>query len=128
MTVCYDLRCPELFRALAAAGAQILTVPAAFTAITGRAHWEPLLRARAIENQAFVIAAGQIGTHATGTDSHGHSMIVDPWGVVLAEAPDEEAVVVVDLDFAALARIRRDLPALEHRRADLFGEARGGAV
>ena len=129
MTVCYDLRFPELFRALAAAGAQILTVPAAFTAITGRAHWEPLLlRARAIENQAFVIAAGQIGTHATGTDSHGHSMIVDPWGVVLAEAPDEEAVVVVDLDFAALARIRRDLPALEHRRADLFGEARGGAV
>ncbi len=128
MAVCYDVRFPELFRALATAGAQILTVPAAFTAITGRAHWEPLLRARAIENQAFVIAAGQIGTHATGTDSYGHSMIVDPWGVVLAEAPDEEAVIVVDLDFAGLARIRRDLPALEHRRTDLFGEARGGLV
>ncbi len=121
MTVCYDLRFPELFRALGRAGAEILTVPAAFTAITGRAHWEPLLRARAIENQAFVIAAGQIGTHATGTDSHGHSMIIDPWGVVLAEAPDEEAVIVVDLDFAELARIRRELPALAHRRADIFG-------
>lgn len=128
MTVCYDVRFPELFRALGAAGAEILTVPAAFTAITGRAHWEPLLRARAIENQAFVIAAGQIGTHATGTDSYGHSMIVDPWGVVLAEAPDEESVVVVDLDFTELARIRRELPVLRHRRADLFGEGRGGAL
>lgn len=121
MTVCYDLRFPELFRALTLAGAQILTVPAAFTATTGNAHWEPLLRARAIENQAFVIAAGQIGAHATGTASHGHSMIVDPWGVILAEAPDGEAVVVADLDFAAAARIRRDLPALEHRRSDIFG-------
>ncbi len=121
MSVCYDLRFPELFRALSRAGAEILTVPAAFTAITGPAHWEPLLRARAIENQAFVIAAGQIGMHATGTESHGHSMIIDPWGVVLAEAPDEEAVIVVDLDFGVMARIRRDLPALQHRRDDVFG-------
>ncbi len=121
MSVCYDLRFPELFRAMSSGGAQILTVPAAFTAVTGRAHWEPLLRARAIENQAFVIAAGQTGTHATGTASYGHSMIIDPWGVVLAEAPDGENVIVVDLDFAELVRIRRDLPALEHRRSDLFG-------
>lgn len=121
MSVCYDLRFPELFRAMSSAGAQIMTVPAAFTSVTGHAHWEPLLRARAIENQAFVIAAGQTGTHATGTTSHGHSMIVDPWGVVLAEAPDGEAVIVVDLDFTELARIRRDLPALEHRRSDIFG-------
>ncbi len=121
MAVCYDLRFPELFRALTFAGAQILTVPAAFTATTGKAHWEPLLRARAIENQAFVVAAGQIGAHATGTDSHGHSMIVDPWGVILAEAADEETVIVAQLDFAELGRIRRDLPALTHRRADIFG-------
>jgi predicted amidohydrolase len=121
MTVCYDLRFPELFRALTVAGAQILTVPAAFTESTGRAHWEPLLRARAIENQAFVIAAGQVGTHATGTASHGHSMIIDPWGVILAEAPNGEAVVAADLDFAELARIRRELPALDHRRVDVFG-------
>jgi predicted amidohydrolase len=119
MSVCYDLRFPELFRALAARGAEIMTVPAAFTETTGRAHWEPLLRARAIENQAFVIAAGQVGLHVTGTASHGHSMIVDPWGVVLAEAGDGEGVIVADLDFAELARIRRELPALMHRRAGL---------
>ena len=123
MTVCYDLRFPELFRALTVAGAQILTVPAAFTATTGKAHWEPLLRARAIENQAFVIAAGQTGTHATGTDSHGHSMIIDPWGAILAEATDEETVIVADLDFAGLRQIRQDLPVLAHRRADIFGGA-----
>ena len=120
MSVCYDLRFPELYRALTVAGAQILTVPAAFTATTGKAHWEPLLRARAIENQAFVIAAGQIGTHATGTDSHGHSMIIDPWGVILAEARDDQTTILADLDFTELARIRRDLPALAHRREDLF--------
>jgi deaminated glutathione amidase len=123
MTVCYDLRFPELFRALTIAGAQILTVPAAFTETTGLAHWEPLLRARAIENQVFVIAAGQIGTHATGTASHGHSMIIDPWGVILAEAADDQTTILADLDFTELERIRRDLPALEHRRADLFDTA-----
>ena len=120
LSVCYDLRFPELYRHLTRAGAEILSVPSAFTAVTGQAHWEPLLRARAIENQAYVIAAGQIGTHATGTASHGHSMIVDPWGVVLAEAPDEETVVVADLDFAKLADIRDRLPALRHRRHDML--------
>lgn len=123
MSVCYDLRFPELFRALTFAGAQILTVPAAFTTTTGNAHWEPLLRARAIENQAFVIAAGQVGTHATGTDSHGHSMIINAWGVILAQATDDQAVIVADLDFAELRRIRYDIPVLTHRRADIFGAA-----
>jgi deaminated glutathione amidase len=121
LSVCYDLRFPELYRRLALAGAEILTVPSAFTAHTGRDHWEPLLRARAIENQAFVIAAGQVGRHANGTVSHGRSMIVDPWGLVLAQAPDEEAVVVADLDFDRLARVRATLPALRHRRADVYG-------
>lgn len=121
MSVCYDLRFPELYRRLAVAGAEILTVPAAFTAATGKDHWEPLLRARAIENQAFVIAPNQIGTHANGTVSHGRSMIVDPWGVVLAQASDEETAIVADLDFALLARVRERLPALRHRRADVYG-------
>jgi predicted amidohydrolase len=121
MSVCYDLRFPELYRELATRGAEILAVPAAFTATTGKDHWEPLLRARAIENQAFVIAPNQIGRHANGTSSHGRSMIVDPWGVVLAQAPDEECVIVADLDFALLADVRKRLPALEHRRPDVCG-------
>jgi deaminated glutathione amidase len=121
MSVCYDLRFPELYRRLVLAGADILTVPSAFTAATGRDHWEPLLRARAIENQAFVLAAGQVGTHVDGSVSHGRSMIVDPWGVVLAQAGDAETVVVADLDFAALDDIRRRLPALRHRRPDVYG-------
>lgn len=120
MSVCYDLRFPELFRELASRGAEILAVPAAFTAATGKDHWEPLLRARAIENQAFVIAPNQIGRHASGTSSHGRSMIVDPWGVVLAQAPDEECVVTADLDFALLRDVRKRLPALEHRRPDIY--------
>ena len=120
MSVCYDLRFPELYRRLAVAGAEILVVPAAFTEVTGRAHWETLLRARAIENQAFVIAAGQVGRHADGTVSHGHSMVVDPWGTVLAEVPEGEGVAVATLDFGELADIRRRLPALAHRRDDVY--------
>lgn len=120
MTVCYDLRFPELYRRLAVAGAQILVVPAAFTRPTGRAHWETLLRARAIENQAFVVAAGQVGEHADGTASYGHSMIVDPWGVVLAEAGEGEGLALATLDFDALADVRARLPALAHRRPDLY--------
>jgi predicted amidohydrolase len=123
LSVCYDLRFPELYRGLADRGAEILTVPSAFTAATGKDHWEPLLRARAIENQAFVIAAGQSGTHPNGNVSHGRSMVVDPWGVVLAQAPDGEAVAVADLDFARLREVRERLPALRHRRRDVFGEA-----
>jgi predicted amidohydrolase len=121
MSVCYDLRFPELYRRLAIEGAQVIVVPSAFTSATGRDHWEPLLRARAIENQAFVIAANQFGGHDDGTVSHGRSMIVDPWGVVLAQAPDGEGVVVADLDFGRLASVRERLPALEHRRPDVYG-------
>lgn len=127
MSVCYDLRFPELYRVLATRGAEILAVPAAFTAATGKDHWEPLLRARAIENQAFVIAPNQIGRHANGTSSHGRSMIVDPWGVVLAQAPDEECVITADLDFGLLREVRARLPALEHRRPNVYGIGGGGA-
>ncbi len=116
MSVCYDLRFPELYRELVARGAHILVVPAAFTVATGRDHWEPLLRARAIENQCFVIAAGQWGTHADGTASYGRSMVIDPWGTVLAEAGDGEGLAVADLDFAHMEDVRERLPALRHRR------------
>ena len=121
LSICYDLRFPELYRGLADLGADILAVPSAFTATTGRDHWEVLLRARAIENQAFVIAANQVGQHANGTSSYGHSMIVDPWGRILAEAPDGPGVVVANLDRRQLAEIRERLPALAHRRDDVFG-------
>ncbi len=125
LTVCYDVRFPELYRALALdRGARILTIPSNFTLHTGMAHWEVLLRARAIENQAFVLATGQHGTPG-GLDkpSYGHSMIVDPWGTVLAQAPDGDGVIVGDLDLTAQASIRERLPALLHSRADLYRTA-----
>ena len=115
MTVCYDLRFPELYRIYAIRGARILLVPAAFTKITGQAHWELLLRARAIENQAFVIAADQIGHHPPDKESFGGSMIVDPWGEVLARAPDEETFIAADLDFARQNEVRDKLPSLANR-------------
>ncbi len=110
LSVCYDLRFPELFRILAIRGARVLTVPSAFTAATGRDHWEVLLRARAIENQAFVIAPNQVGQAPPHFDSHGHSAIVDPWGKVLAIASGEECFVTADLDLAAQDRVREELP------------------
>ena len=113
---CYDLRFPELFRQLAQRGMEVLLFPSAFAASTGRAHWEVLLRARAIENQAFVIAANQYGQHTPNLTTYGHSMIIDPWGEILAEAAEGDAVVVADLDFNRLIEIRRRLPALAHRR------------
>jgi predicted amidohydrolase len=116
LSVCYDLRFPELYRALAARGAQILAVPSAFTRETGKDHWEVLLRARAIENQAFVLAPAQCGRHSETRASHGRSLVVDPWGVVLAQAGDRPCVVLADLDLAELARVRASLPALDHRR------------
>ena len=116
LTVCYDLRFPELYRILAVRGARLVTVPAAFTARTGRDHWEVLLRARAIENQVFVLAPGQVGKAAPHYESYGRSMIVDPWGVVLATAPDEECFVAADLDLAAQERVRESLPSLANRR------------
>jgi predicted amidohydrolase len=120
LTICYDLRFPELFRILAVRGARILTVPSAFTVATTRDHWEPLVRARAIENQAFVVAANQIGEHAPGLRSGGRSMIVDPWGVVLAMAPDRETYVVADLDLDQQTAIRRRLPSLANRRPQAY--------
>jgi deaminated glutathione amidase len=116
LTVCYDLRFPELYRILAVRGARILAVPSAFTAATGRDHWEVLLRARAIENQAFVLAPNQFGEAPPHYSSHGRSAIVDPWGVVLATAPDEECFVAAELDLGAQERIRERLPSLANRR------------
>jgi deaminated glutathione amidase len=115
LTVCYDLRFPELFRILAVRGARVITLPAAFTKFTGQAHWEILIRARAIENQAFMIAADQIGLHPPDKQSFGGSTIVDPWGDVLATAPDEETFIAADLDLARQREIRETLPSLANR-------------
>jgi predicted amidohydrolase len=121
MSICYDLRFPELYRILAVRGAQVTVVPSAFTLATTRDHWELLLRARAVENQCFVVAANQIGVHPPGHRSGGRSMIVDPWGLVLASAPDTETAVVADLDLDFLGDVRRRIPALAHRRPDAYG-------
>jgi predicted amidohydrolase len=120
LSVCYDVRFPELYRLLAVEGARILTIPAAFTLPTTRDHWETLVRARAIENQCFVIAANQIGEHPGGARSGGRSMIVDPWGLVLALAPDAETAIVADLDLAAQEAVRRRLPSLANRRPGAY--------
>jgi nitrilase len=120
LSICYDLRFPELYRALSFMPGQppcdLLSVPAAFTYTTGRAHWELLLRARAVENQCYVIAAAQGGTHENGRRTWGHSMVVDPWGEVLAMQNEGEGVVMAEIDAVRLAAVRRQLPALEHRR------------
>ena len=116
LTVCYDVRFPELYRILAVRGARIVTIPAAFTVPTTRDHWEVLVRARAIEDQCFVIAANQVGEHAEGLRSGGRSMIVDAWGLVLAQAADSETVITADLDLDAQAAIRTRLPSLANRR------------
>ena len=126
LTICYDVRFPELYRILAVRGAEIVAVPAAFTFATTRDHWEMLLRARAIEGQAFVVAANQIGEHAPGIRSGGRSMIVDPWGVVLAPAPDSETFVVAELDLERQAEIRRTLPSLANRRPEAYRWPAGG--
>jgi deaminated glutathione amidase len=120
LTVCYDLRFPELYRILAVRGARVITIPSAFTLHTGKDHWEPLLRARAIENQAFVLAPNQIGEAPPHYNSYGRSMIVDPWGVPLATAPDDECFVAADLDFALQDRIRESLPSLANRRPESY--------
>jgi len=115
MSVCYDLRFPELYRALARHGAELLLVPSAFTRTTGAAHWEVLLRARAIENLSWVVAPAQGGTHENGRHTWGHSMIVDPWGAVLAQQDVNEGVVLCDIDAQQTGRVRQQLPALSHR-------------
>ena len=120
LSICYDIRFPELYRILAVRGARIFPVPAAFTVPTTRDHWELLLRARAVEDQAFVVAANQIGESEPGRASGGRSMIVDPWGLVLARAADRQGHIVADLDLEAQARIRRELPALANRRPSAY--------
>jgi len=116
LSVCYDLRFPELYRELTRRGATLLTVPAAFTAITGAAHWEVLLRARAIEDQCWVLAAAQWGEHPGGRRTHGDSMVVDPWGTVLARQQEGTGVVFADIDPARLVGLRHSFPVLAHRR------------
>jgi len=116
LSVCYDVRFPELYRQLAERGAQVLLMPSAFTVPTGRDHWEVLLRARAIENQCFVVASAQWGAHNATRTSFGHSLIADPWGTVLSTVPDGEGIALAELDFARQDEIRRRLPALRHRR------------
>jgi deaminated glutathione amidase len=120
LTVCYDLRFPELFRILAVRGARLIAVPSAFTSTTGRDHWQVLLRARAIENQAFLLAPNQVGEAPPHFDSYGHSSIVDPWGTVLATAADGECFVVADLDLPAQDEVRESLPSLANRRPDAY--------
>ena len=115
LSVCYDLRFPELYRALMNPPCDLLSVPAAFTHTTGLAHWELLLRARAVENQCYVIAAAQGGRHENGRRTFGHSMVVDPWGKVIAVQPEGDGVVMAEIDSAQLASVRQQLPALEHR-------------
>jgi len=116
MTICYDLRFPELYRSLVTRGARIVTVPAAFTVTTGRDHWHVLLRARAIENQVFVLAPAQHGKHPKGRTTYGKSLIVDPWGDVLAQCAEGEGIAIARLDFASQDRVRASLPCLKHRR------------
>ncbi len=116
LSICYDVRFPELYRRLAFAGAKLLTVPSCFTFTTGEAHWEPLLRARAIENQVYVIAPAQFGPNVHGFSDYGNTMIIDPWGRVLGRASDQEGVVMAPIDLHYLDRVRHELPALSHAR------------
>lgn len=118
LTICYDLRFPDLYRALSDAGARILTVPAAFTVPTGRAHWHVLLRARAIEAGCFVIAAAQTGTHDDGRQTYGHSLVIDPWGQVLLDMDEGPGLATLDLDLAQIDAVRQRIPALDHRRSN----------
>jgi len=120
MSICYDLRFCELYRSLALNGAQMIFIPSAFTSTTGEYHWEPLVKARAIENQVFVVAANQIGTSPNNITCYGKSMIVDPWGRVLAKAEDNENVVLAEIDLDLLEEVRTEIPLFEHRRTDLY--------
>jgi len=115
LSICYDLRFPELYRKLVEMGAVVLSVPAAFTFVTGKAHWHTLLRARAIENLAYVIAPAQFGQHSDGRTTYGHSLIIDPWGRVLAEAAEGNCIIAADLDLGLPQKLRREFPTLSHR-------------
>lgn len=123
LTICYDLRFPELYRGLTLAGARIIFSPAAFTLYTGKDHWEILIRTRAVENQVFMIAPAQIGSHRPNKYCFGSAMIVNPWGTILARAPEEETVIVADVDYDYQNKVRRELPALAHRRPDVYAQS-----
>jgi len=120
LSICYDLRFPELYRRLAKKGARVIFAPSAFTLQTGKDHWETLVRARAIENQVYLIAANQIGDDTFSKRSWGKSMIVDPWGTVLSKAPDRETVIFANIDLSYQEKIRKDFPSLSHMREDIF--------
>jgi len=120
LTICYDLRFPELFRILALRGAEVIVLPAAFTMTTGKDHWETLIRARAIENGLYMVAVGQVGQHPPGLWCYGRSLVADPWGLVVAQAPDRVGVTVTELCLDDVARVRRQIPALANRRADRY--------
>ncbi|ARD48640.1 hypothetical protein SporoP37_11095 [Sporosarcina sp. P37] len=120
LSICYDLRFPELFRSYAFNGASVLFIPAAFTLYTGMLHWEVLLRARAIENQCYVVAAGQFGTNVPGKACYGSSMIIDPWGTVVARAPEGEGFVMADMDAETVKNARESIPCLDHRRPAVY--------
>jgi len=126
LTVCYDLRFPQLYRSLAKAGADFLAVPSAFTRQTGAAHWHVLIRARAIENGCFVFAAAQAGRHESGRETYGHSLIVSPWGEILAEAGDRPSVIVADVEPGEVGKARARIPSLQHDRP--FRIARAAAA
>ena len=128
LSICYDLRFPELYRHLALAGAQVLFVPSAFTAFTGPAHWLPLLRARAIENLCWVVAPAQVGRHNEHRHSHGETVIIDPWGKVVARLPRRRGFVDAEIDLGEVKRVRRGLPCLDNVRPDLLGRGRTGRL
>lgn len=121
LSICYDLRFPELYLSLALRGARVFLVPSAFTAFTGAAHWEVLVRARAIENGCFVVAPDQVGFHAGRRECHGHSMIVDPWGRILAEVERGTGICVAEVDLSLVHEARENIPSLQHRRPELYG-------
>jgi deaminated glutathione amidase len=121
LSICYDLRFPELYRGLALRGARLFFVPSAFTAYTGAAHWQLLLRARAVENGCFVVAPNQVGEHLPGRACYGHSLVVDPWGDVLAEQSDDVGLCIADLDLGRVDEVRAQIPSLTNRRPDAYG-------
>ena len=122
LSICYDLRFPELYRALTLNGAQLIFLCAAFTLYTGKDHWETLIRARAIENQVYMVCPSQIGSYGNGRQCYGSSMIVDPWGTILARAPERVGVIIADIDYDAQEKVRNELPALHHRREDIYSK------
>lgn len=128
LAICYDLRFPELFRILALRGAQAIVLPAAFTATTGKDHWEPLLRARAIENSLYMVAVGQVGQHPPGLWCHGRSMVVDPWGTVIAQASDQPTVLTSHIDLDLVAKVRQQIPSLQNRLPERYAWPEGEAA